>query len=176
MYVAITRAMNRLYLTRSKSRYLYGRREPKAPSRFIAELAPELGAAALERSAYSYGGYGGGRFGGSSYGKSTYGGSRYGSEEREERSFGRALYSSDEDFQSDIPAAKSSFKAFYGGNNTTKTAANAGKYAVGMRVRHPKFGVGMIIAVKNGGNTINIAFDGQGIKELSAAIAPLEII
>ncbi len=45
-----------------------------------------------------------------------------------------------------------------------------------MRVRHPKFGVGMVVAVKNDGKVINVAFDGQGVKELSAALAPLEII
>ena len=45
-----------------------------------------------------------------------------------------------------------------------------------MRVKHAKFGVGMVIAVKNGGATINVAFEGQGIKELSAALAPLTIL
>ena len=43
-------------------------------------------------------------------------------------------------------------------------------------MRHAKFGAGMIVAVKNGGTVLNVAFDGQGIKELSASIAPLEII
>ncbi len=52
----------------------------------------------------------------------------------------------------------------------------AARYSVGMRVRHPKFGVGMVVAVKNDGKVINVAFDGQGVKELSAALAPLEII
>ena len=47
---------------------------------------------------------------------------------------------------------------------------------MGMRVRHPKFGVGMVVAVKSGGAVVNVAFDGQGIKELSASLAPLEII
>ena len=42
MYVAITRARERLYLTRSKSRYLYGKREPTARSRFLKELSSEL--------------------------------------------------------------------------------------------------------------------------------------
>ena len=56
--------------------------------------------------------------------------------------------------------------ACYGGKN----------YAVGTKVRHPKFGLGTVISVKNGGSVINVAFDGQGIKELSAALAPLEII
>ena len=39
MYVAITRAEKNLYLTRSKSRYLYGRRDITQPSKFINELS-----------------------------------------------------------------------------------------------------------------------------------------
>ncbi len=50
MYVAITRAMERLYLTRTKSRFLYGERKDMYASRFFreveemtrAEKAPEL--------------------------------------------------------------------------------------------------------------------------------------
>ncbi len=37
MYVAITRAMERLYLTRSSSRYMYGKRDFSLESRFIKE-------------------------------------------------------------------------------------------------------------------------------------------
>lgn len=161
MYVAITRAKEKLYLTRSKSRYLYGHRELTRPSRFVAELASELGAAAYETSSY---GYGGRKYGGSySYGESS------------SRSAGKALYSAyDED---DAPAQTSSFKGFFGGAKKSESAAGgAGKYAVGMRVRHPKFGVGMVVAVKNEGKVINVAFDGQGIKELSASLAPLTIL
>ncbi len=164
MYVAITRAKEKLYLTRSKSRFLYGRRELTRPSRFILELSAELGVAA-ERKPQSYT-YGGG-----------YNSYRSGGYTSEERSFGKALYSS---FDDDAPAASSSFKAFYGGvqsKNTNQSAnGSGGTYTVGMRVRHKKFGLGMVVAVKNGGNTINVAFEGQGIKELSASIAPLEII
>ena len=38
MYVAITRAEEKIYFTRSKSRYLYGKREPTARSVFLKEL------------------------------------------------------------------------------------------------------------------------------------------
>ncbi len=38
MYVAITRAKQKLYLTRTKCRYLYGKRDFSNPSRFLAEL------------------------------------------------------------------------------------------------------------------------------------------
>lgn len=191
MYVAITRARERLYLTRSKSRYLYGRRDLTAASKFIKELAPELGAAAYAGG--DFGGYGGargyGRSGGfdggvsAGYSGAYRGGSGYNADEK---SVGRALYSAGDGEQSAY-AEKSSFKPVWGGSGAAKGVGgfgNAGgsggnggaRYSVGMRVRHPKFGVGMVVAVKNDGKVINVAFDGQGVKELSAALAPLEII
>ncbi len=191
MYVAITRARKKLYLTRSKSRYLYGRRDRTSPSRFIGELASELGIENTHASSYSgYSSYG------SSYGKSAFGGAYsrgYGSSYSSsygrgnaygegERSRGRGVYSSDEGYQSDLPpqpprTARPSFSAasaFAG--RQTQTSGKGKNYAVGTKVKHPKFGLGTVIALKNGGNTINVAFEGQGIKELSAALAPLEII
>lgn len=160
MYVAITRARERLYLTRSKSRYLYGHREMTRPSRFISELAPELGGQAVQTPYY----YAGNRFS-NSY-KESGGGT------------GKALYSSADGFESDIPQTSSSFKPSFGGSfkSAAKPQSGAKSFTVGQRVRHPKFGAGMIIAVKNGGTVVNVAFEGQGIKELSASIAPLEII
>lgn len=139
MYVAITRAEKRLYLTRSKSRYLYGHRDISRPSKFITELSNELGV----KTNYTH----------------------------ERPSYNRAIYS--DGYESDIaPKSNVSFKPAY----TPPKKANAGSYTVGQRVRHAKFGAGMIVAVKNGGTVLNVAFDGQGIKELSASIAPLEII
>ena len=199
MYVAITRARKKLYLTRSKSRYLYGHRDRTLASRFIGEMASQLGID--ERTAggyapsggYGYGGYGSayssyGAFGGTyaqgnagygrSYGRSAYQGER-------ESSRGRGVYSSDEGYESDLPPAprtrteRSSFSAAstFGKASVRPSSAGGGKnYAVGTKVRHPKFGLGTVISVKNGGSVINVAFDGQGIKELSAALAPLEII
>lgn len=164
MYVAITRAKERLYLTRSKSRYLYGHRDITKPSRFILELASELGVSGQSTYRGTVGGYGGY---GSRFGRTAYGG---------ERTTGRALYSDDSGYESDEPPKTAgTFKAFWGGQKKPEPAQNA-KYTVGMKVRHPKFGLGMVIAVKNGGNTVNVAFDGQGIKELSASLAPLEIV
>ena len=82
------------------------------------------------------------------------------------------MYPSDE-----LPKSSSSFKPFWAGQKKPENPnSSSGKYSVGMKVKHPKFGLGMVIAVKNNGNTVNVAFEGQGIKELSASLAPLEII
>lgn len=146
MYVAITRAKEKLYLTRSKSRFLYGHRQISMPSKFINELAPVLGIKPQARPVYN------------------------------EYSYRSKYYDDDSGYQSDIqPSLNSGFKPSFG--LPFKTVRNAPKsYQVGMKVMHKKFGIGMIIAIKNGGATLNVAFDGQGIKELSASLAPLEII
>ena len=146
MYVAITRAKEKLYLTRSKSRFLYGHRQISMPSKFINELAPVLGIKPQARPVYN------------------------------EYSYRQKFYDDDSGYQSDIqPLLNSGFKPSFG--SPFKTVQNAPKsYQVGMKVMHKKFGIGMIIAIKNGGATLNVAFDGQGIKELSASLAPLEII
>jgi len=159
MYVAITRAEKKLFLTRSKSRYLYGHRDITRPSRFISELASELGVQSV-RTPYYYDG----------------GGRKYATAYKDDysHSAAKAVYSSADGYQSDIPAAQSAFRPSFA--SAAKQNGGGGKYGVGMRVRHPKFGVGMVVAVKSGGAVVNVAFDGQGIKELSASLAPLEII
>ena len=142
MYVAITRAEKELYLTRSKSRYLYGHRDITAPSKFINELASELG---IKTSSPYY-----------------------------ERPKLQRLYD-DSGYESDLPPRNITFKPAF--SSPVKPQQNGNKaYAVGQRVMHKKFGIGMIIAIKNGGTVLNVAFDGQGIKELSASLAPLEIL
>ncbi len=238
MYVAITRARKRLWITRSKSRYLYGRREPTRPSIFLLELKDELG---FDDSSV--------RFYGGDYGRRNYRSSGYtsGSIGRNNGYDGdfwesgkprRGVYSSDEGYSPDYPqrydktppygssygeksgspysssygtsggsaygggtSNSSSYGSFSaaksfnggrfsgsgsgkgsansaGGTSSRSGAANAagGKFSVGTKVRHPKFGVGTVIAMKNGGNVLDIAFENQGIRELSATIAPLEII
>lgn len=202
MYVAVTRAKKQLWLTRSKSRYLYGHREMTMPSPFIKEMSGKIKSNESESSysrRSSYGGYGGGYgngYGGygsrSSYGsRSTYGGDGYEGDfwDGTSKSRGRGLYSADDGYAPDpMPSyAKPSYSApsapqktfsAASGFASSKPKPNAGSknYYVGCKVRHPKFGTGTVIALKNDGSVVNVAFENQGIKELSASIAPLEII
>ncbi|MDE7083629.1 MAG: UvrD-helicase domain-containing protein, partial [Clostridia bacterium] len=197
MYVAVTRAKKQLWLTRSKSRYLYGHREMTAPSPFIKEMSGKIKSNESE-SSYSrrsaYGGYGSGygNYGQrSSYSsRSTYGGDGYeGDFWDSSRSRGRGLYSSDDGYAPDpVPSYTQSsysapstpqktFSAASGFASTqSKLKSGVKNYYVGCKVRHPKFGTGTVIALKNGGSVVNVAFENQGIKELSAAIAPLEVL
>ena len=189
MYVAITRAKERLYLTRAKERNLYGRRERTVPSRFLKELSAQLGIKDTPMYAGNRYGYGsksgyGKRYEGDFYGKGGYGNGGYGKNEGygksndEDRGYSRSLYSSDEEFAERPASYASPAKSFsgYGAFGAKPAAQQGGKYKVGTKVRHAKFGNGTVVAVRNGGTVINVAFDGQGIKELSASLAPLTII
>ena len=199
MYVAVTRAKNSLWLTRSKSRYIYGHREDTLPSRFLREMRGGYDCVSSgvsygrkqPRYGESYGGYKSG-YGGDIYGgyKSGYGSDGYDGDfwEQPAPSRGKGLYSSDEGYLPDPePSYKKKTPAFsaassFGGGLQKGTVASGlssggGKnYFVGCKVKHPKFGYGTVIALKNGGKVVDIAFENQGIKELSATIAPLEIV
>lgn len=179
MYVAITRARERLYFTRSRSRYLYGERSMTLPSRFIKEVFPDKDFDS-PRAAYASQG----RSYGFSSRSSSYGG--YGAR----RSFARASDRDDNEFgyHSDLPpepapAVSRSFSASAGYRSTARSApAPATKdysaFRTGVRVRHPKFGDGLIISTRGEGSALiaNVSFPGVGIKSLSVQIAPLTIL
>ncbi|MBE7085444.1 MAG: ATP-dependent DNA helicase PcrA [Clostridiales bacterium] len=223
MYVAITRAKERLWLTRSKSRYLYGRREPSMRSRFLKELSKELDMPReTRRSPYGYDGYddpenygnsayGGGRYEANDYyggrktsfggGYGSYGGSSYGSSygrdnDRQNSAISRSVwkgntygggsYASTPSYGTgrtqSAGTQKSSSFVFGGAGKPTQRSMGAGKdlsaFKTGVKVKHPKFGIGTIVNVRGmGANMIlDIAFEGLGIKQLSANLAPLTVM
>ena len=173
MYVAITRAEERLWLTRAAERNLYGRRDRTVMSRFLKELSGPLG---IKDAPV----FGGNRYSGYGYGaQQRYGGDFYADREARgqvERGYSRSLYSEADEYSR--PAGSASPARSFPGFSSGKPAQQqpGGKYKVGTKVRHAKFGNGTVVAIRNGGSVINVAFDGQGIKELSASLAPLTII
>ncbi len=213
MYVAITRAKERLYFTRSKSRYLYGKREPTARSRFLKELSSELELPKEQRRVPAgYGDWDDPE----SYGNSAYGGGRYASNDDyggRRTSFGGG-YSGGYGARSNSEVKRSawqgnSYGSNYGGSYGSYGGASSQKgksttqggerggfvfggaskakpaaptkdlsvFTIGKKVRHPKFGNGLIVGTRGtGANMIlDIAFEGLGIKQLSASLAPLEV-
>lgn len=178
MYVAITRAKEKLWLTRSKSRFLYGRREPTVRSRFAEELKDELeikGSSSSRFVGYNggyqssgyrsgYGGYGAQR----SYGGYGSAGSNY----REERA------------EENYPAFGGSSRppVHFGNAGVTKAAParnnDVSRFREGVRVKHARFGEGVVTAMRGqGGNLIiTVHFTAAGNKDLAAALAPLEIL
>ncbi len=203
MYVAITRAKELLYLTRSKSRYLYGKREPTARSRFLKELSPVIELPKEERriprgyadwddpESYGNSAYGGGRYAsndefggrrssfGGGYGSRAYGGDRENSSVTRSKWTGNT-YGGYGSRTGSTPTQKSSGFVFGGVGKAVKPAAtkDVSGFAVGKRVRHPKFGEGTIVGLRGAGNNmiLDIAFNGLGIKQLSASLAPLTVL
>lgn len=179
MYVAITRAKERIFFSWCKKRFIYGGEKSETASDFIKEIFPDKEFES-PRSAYAEYARRGSAFGyGSSY-------SGYGAR----RSFARSR-DKDEDeygYRSDLPPeggaqSVSSFSAAAGYSPAAKrlsapAAKDYGAFRTGVKVRHPKFGEGMIISTRGEGSALvaNISFPGLGIKSLSVQIAPLTVI
>lgn len=118
MYVAVTRARERLYLTRSKTRFLYGKRETTMRSRFLSELSSVVELPEERRA--GYGGYGSyDEYGsGSSYGgRGDYGGYRksYGGRGAYGGGYGGAYGNSYAASTRDSAPVRSTYKPAYGG-------------------------------------------------------------
>ncbi len=198
MYVAITRAKERLYFTRSKSRYLYGKREPTARSRFLKELASVVELPKEERrpgygysdwqdpESYGNSAYGGGRYamnddyGGRKTSYGSYGGRSRGSDWENSPVTRTKLRTSS--YGSTSYGGKPSGGFTYGGvsklHKSAPTAKDVSVFAIGKKVRHPKFGDGLIVGLRGAGSNmiLDIAFEGLGIKQLSASLAPLTVV
>lgn len=183
MYVGITRARKKLYITRAKSRYLYGERKESMPSRFIEEMGISVPKRRMwqENSYYdndnNYGSYG------YNNGYSGYNSNRY--SKSSESGYSRSDYF----FENSYTEKKREFGNTSGGNtlnnlqNLQNSKLNSQKknfddYKVGVQVLHTKFGVGTIIKVDNasGNNFVSVDFGKMGVKTLSLNFAPLQIL
>lgn len=138
MFVAITRAQNRLYLTHAKSRFVYGKRDYLLPSRFLneCEIMP------MQNSFNSM-------------------------------SQTNALNNNFPTF------SKMSFSIKKDNFSSKKTNENLeAKYAVGLKVSHPKFGEGTITSNQgiNITKCVSINFKDFGVKTLSVEYAPITLI
>ena len=155
MYVAITRACERLYLTRATSRYMYGSREFMTPSRFLKEAQPVLNPNAAENRS-------------NTFGYSGYNDKKYDS------------FDDDYPVLSKTSGYSSSYaKTFLGAKPLKENkSADFNGYKRGVKVRHVKFGEGTVIDVKGAGDNliVDVAFRGVGIKALSVKYAPMEIV
>ena len=135
---------------------------------------------------------------GSGYGARGYGGYSSGGYSSAPKRVGRASEYSDDDSgfifgaakkpastaptASSAPTGNPSSVRF--GNIGTKPAQtqtqskDTSRFSVGMTVKHPRFGVGVITAMRGAANNliITVKFEVAGNKDLAAALAPLEII
>ncbi len=148
-YVGMTRAQSRLVLTGAARRRVFGEYQATEPSRFIAEVPPELVKvvtptwAAPTQGSFDHAHY--------EFRTNPYG--RRGRKPDRWREGAPAAYAYEDEDQSSPTGVK-----------------------LGMRVRHPQFGIGTVIAVEahNDDQKITVRFLTVGQKKLLARYARLE--
>ncbi len=156
MYVAVTRAKERLYLTRATERFMYGKRERTSQSVFFKEARMVIDPEAVRKE-----------------------------EERRNKYFQRRTHGDDgggDIFSSNENTGgySSNYAKRFLKDTKPKAVSNASasKYRTGLKVKHPRFGEGTVIMVRGEGDNIivDVAFPGVGIKSLAAKFAPMEIL
>ena len=183
-YVAITRARERLYLTRAAVRSAWGTPQEMPPSRFLDDIPAELldvrrAATSGERMRASYGGsYGSGSYGSGSYGSGAYGRSR----SREGRDpWGDAdtgAFGSGRGGASAQPAGVRKVTRM-GVAPAAKPADDKPVLAlkVGDRIKHATLGTGTVTGIEGEGpRTVARIRFGLGEKRLLVRMAPMEKI
>ncbi len=154
-YVGITRAKEKLYLSYTQERMLFGSYMHSLPSQFLKEIPAETLEMPKKKQA-SVGGFGESYGYSSSLSRSSVGG-----------------YRGDSYNTNAIHLTPSAPKA-----EPPKSSGSLPDYREGCRVRHKKFGDGTVLLVQPLGNDIKleIQFDSVGKKTLMAAFARPEII
>ena len=178
-YVAITRARERLYLTRAAVRSAWGTPQEMPPSRFLDDIPAELldvrrAATSGERMRASYGG---------SYGSGSYGSGSYG---RSRRSEGRdpwgdadtGAFGSGRGGASAQPAGVRKVTRM-GVTPAAKPAEDKPLLSlkVGDRIKHATLGAGTVTGIEGEGpRTVARIRFGLGEKRLLVRMAPMEKI
>lgn len=167
MYVAVTRAMRRLFLTYAKARYLYGETKYGIPSRFLCEaglVERKADSTDIYTASPSYGGVG-------QFARASAKG--YPSDSRAQRSaptFGGEKFDG---------AYKSGFGAGVQRAPSVKNSdSDKTRFVAGVRVMHKRLGKGTILSVENVGNNLyaKIDFERGGVMNLAVDFAPLTVI
>ncbi|MCH8565971.1 UvrD-helicase domain-containing protein [Nesterenkonia sp. LB17] len=181
-YVGLTRARQRLYLSRAESRHLWGQHQFNPPSQFLGEIPEEL----IEVSAASSTSSRGPRFGSAGFGSSGFGGSIQGGAGSLSGGWGSGSNS----YNSGAPRSGATI---YGAADSTKTSSSLPgatrgaapsqvdpdreipSLSPGDRVSHKRFGLGEVLAVEGSGakTVAKVSFSGSE-KRLLLRYAPLE--
>ncbi|XBH20571.1 DNA helicase PcrA [Jonesiaceae bacterium BS-20] len=162
-YVGITRARERLYITRAATRSAWGAPNNFPPSRFLDEIPEELWdwerkQASSERVFASF------NSGGSYGGGNNYGGGSYRGQDDD---FGPPIGSGARGNSTPPPV---SF-----GRSKAKSEADIPQLSAGDRVTHDQFGIGTVLNVEGTGAkaVAKIDFGGDGPKRLLLRFAPV---
>lgn len=183
MYVAITRAKRKVYLTSTKSRYLYHDRSYTVVSRFIKEMnlvakTPEYNSGYSSNNSYSSG-YN------SSY-NTNYSSSYNSSTSSYDANYGNSYNRQTNKYtqntnnytQQTIDKNVSTNLQDLMVKKLNNQKSNYQNYTVGTQVLHPKFGIGTIISANLDSQTpdVTINFGKFGNRTLSLSMAPLQIL
>ena len=158
LYVGVTRAEDRLYLSHTFRRTIFGSSDLGEPSRFLADIPSRLkGDATRPRSPASAGGSPGTR------GRSPLRKTASGWQVQGEMSLGRSR-----------PSARARERGQ--GACAEQSEQIKRPFEIGDQVKHPAFGEGTVIQVESRGDDwdLTVAFKGRGIKTLAFGFAKLE--
>ncbi|HEX7672729.1 MAG TPA: UvrD-helicase domain-containing protein [Bdellovibrio sp.] len=157
-YVGMTRARQKLWLTYTKMRRVWGQEQFNPPSRFIKEIPQELlsfksAAAEAPRFLSRYG---------DSAGPNDHYESRWSNS-----SSGRNKPRAADDFDA---------QSFPDDDDVFSSGGGNGGYSKGMRVRHPTFGVGTVYATEGAGDNLKVSvmFTDNTVKKFVVKYARLE--
>lgn len=183
-YVAITRARERLYLTRAAVRSAWGTPQEMPPSRFLDDIPAELldvrrAATSGERMRASYGGsYGAGSYSSGSYGSGSYGRSRSSAGRDPWGDADTGAFGSGRGGASAQPAGVRKVTRM-GVAPAAKPADDKPVLAlkVGDRIKHATLGTGTVTGIEGEGpRTVARIRFGLGEKRLLVRMAPMEKI
>lgn len=167
MYVAVTRAEDRLYMTQALHRRVFGQTMNQKTSRFIDEFEDTV---AWEQPKATYEEYQMGvSFGGDSPVETkSYSNKNYQRRQGFANPEIRAQYDAQRERMRRLVTEKKEKQ-----EETLKTPLRTGD-----KVEHRKFGVGTVVSVtaNESGDELVVAFDSKGLKRLNGAIAPLKKI
>lgn len=169
MYVAITRARKTLYLTSSSSRFMYGKRDATVKSRFLREIDM------VKDQAFGYGGYYGDEYNMYNYPKAK---KEFGNINSDYTYYSDNIKSNKTNEDSIVREDKLNISGLSKGLNALKQTVDEKKVKVGARVKHIKFGEGVIVntSTYSSNKCVDIDFGILGKKSLSLDYAPISFI
>jgi DNA helicase-2/ATP-dependent DNA helicase PcrA len=169
LYVGITRAKDRVYISHAFRRSFYGDSSVSTPSRFLSDIPLELtegsSASIRRRNSISR--------------ASTWSENDIRSGVRRQmrqRSWGDFQGSTPAGGQKPLPVPRADLDDYQG--DPLDRQKSRPQFQTGQRVRHARFGEGTVIESKVTGNDeeVTVAFPGDGIKRLAASFANLEVL